>query len=234
MAIQLCPVDTANVHPRNILGSSSSFDRERLSPFGSLSSRCWEPVSLLHVRKQVSLSSAQVGRFNGVPRLLWSTSPSAPGRPSLVANPARKGDAFQHSQNSARRSITPLCQNRGPASGGGRTLGALRPGLPAGAGPPRRQARPLLLDDLGYLPQGAEESEVFFTLIAERYERRSLGITSNLVFSQWEHIFANPMAAAVAIDRVVHHSVILEFDVPSYRTGVAQQRGQEREVNRQE
>ena len=91
MAIQLCPVDTANVHPRNILGSSSSFDRERLSPFGSLSSRCWEPVSLLHVRKQVSLSSAQVGRFNGVPRLLWSTSPSAPGRPSLVANPARKG-----------------------------------------------------------------------------------------------------------------------------------------------
>ena len=88
MAIQLCP---ANVHPRNILGSSSSFDRERLSPFGSLSSRCWEPVSLLHVREQVCLSSAQVGRFNGVPRLLWSTSPSAPGRPSLVANPARKG-----------------------------------------------------------------------------------------------------------------------------------------------
>ena len=92
----------------------------------------------------------------------------------------------------------------------------------------------LLLDDLGYLPQGAEESEVLFTLIAERYERRSLGITSNLVFSQWEHIFANPIATAAAIDRVVHHSVILEFDVPSYRTGVAQQRGQEREVNRQE
>ena len=73
----------------------------------------------------------------------------------------------------------------------------------------------LLLDDLGYLPQGAEESEVLFTLIAERYERRSLGITSNLVFSQWEHIFANPMATAAAIDRVVHHSVILEFDVPA-------------------
>ena len=86
----------------------------------------------------------------------------------------------------------------------------------------------LLLDDLGYLPQGAEESEVLFTLIAERYERRSMGITSNLVFSQWEHIFANPMATAAAIDRVVHHSVILEFDVPSYRTGVAQQRSQNR------
>ena len=92
----------------------------------------------------------------------------------------------------------------------------------------------LLLDDLGYLPQGAEESEVLFTLIAERYERRSLGITSNLVFSQWEHIFANPMATAAAIDRVVHHSVILEFDVPSYRTGVAKQRRQDKEVNRQE
>ena len=62
----------------------------------------------------------------------------------------------------------------------------------------------LLLDDLGYLPQGAEESEVLFTLIAERCERRSLCITSNSVFSQWEHVFANPMATAVAIDRAIH------------------------------
>ena len=92
----------------------------------------------------------------------------------------------------------------------------------------------LLLDDLGYLTHGAEESEVLFTLVAERYERRSLGITSNLVFSQWDHIFANRMATAAAIDRVVHHSVILEFDIPSYRTGAAQQRGQDKEVNRQE
>ena len=90
----------------------------------------------------------------------------------------------------------------------------------------------LLLDDLGYLPQGTEESEVLFTLIAERYERRSLGITSNLVFSEWERIFANPMATAAAIDWVVHHSLILEFDVPSYRTD-AQQRGQAEEVNQQ-
>ena len=82
-------------------------------------------------------------------------------------------------------------------------------------------------------PQGAEESEVLFTLITQRYERRSLGITSNLVFSEWERIFANPMATAAAIDRVVHHSVILEFDVPSYRTDAAQQRGQAEEVNRQ-
>ena len=110
---------------------------------------------------------------------------------------------------------------------------------PEPAAPPRPRRKPdnydfLLLDDPGYLPQGAEESEVLFTLIAERYERRSLGITSNLVFSQWEHIFANPMATAAAIDRVVHHSVILEFDVPSYRTGVAQQRSRKQGVNRQE
>ena len=91
----------------------------------------------------------------------------------------------------------------------------------------------LLLGALGQVAQGAEESEVLFTLIAERYERRSLGITSNLVFSEWERIFANPMATAAAIDRVVHHSVILEFDVPSYRTNAAQQRGQAKKVNRQ-
>ncbi|MCY4652003.1 MAG: ATP-binding protein [Dehalococcoidia bacterium] len=75
-----------------------------------------------------------------------------------------------------------------------------------------------------YLPQGADESEVLFSLIAERYERRLLGITSNLVFSEWEKIFADPMATAAAIDRIVHHSVILEFDMPSYRTSEAQER----------
>ena len=63
--------------------------------------------------------------------------------------------------------------------------------------------RLLVIDDLGYLLQGAEESEVLFTLIAERYERRSLGITSNLVFSEWEKVFANSMATAAAKDRIV-------------------------------
>lgn len=62
---------------------------------------------------------------------------------------------------------------------------------------------------------------------------RSLGITSNLVFSEWERIFANPMATTVANDRVVHHAVILEFDVPGYRADAAQQRGQSEEVHRQ-
>ena len=91
----------------------------------------------------------------------------------------------------------------------------------------------LVIDDLGYLPQGAEESKVLFTLIAERYERRSLGITSNLVFSEWEKVFANPMATGAAIDRIVHHSVILEFDLPSYRTNEAQNRRIEQMSDRQ-
>ena len=78
-------------------------------------------------------------------------------------------------------------------------------------------------DYLNDLPQSVGESGVLLTLIAERDERRSLGITSNLIFSEWEKVFANPRATA-AIDRIVHHSVILEFDMPSYRTGEGQER----------
>ena len=75
-----------------------------------------------------------------------------------------------------------------------------------------------LLDDLGYVQQSPDEAEVLFTLLAERYERRSVMVTSNLVFSQWDRIFRDQMATAAAIDRLVHHAVVLEFDVPSYRT----------------
>ena len=76
----------------------------------------------------------------------------------------------------------------------------------------------ILLDDLGYVQQSPDEAEVLFTLLAERYERRSLMVTSNLVFSQWDRIFRDQMATAAAIDRLVHHAVVLEFDVPSFRT----------------
>ena len=75
----------------------------------------------------------------------------------------------------------------------------------------------LTIDDLGYLLQGTEESDVLFTLIAERYERRSLGITSNLVFSEWENIFANPMAtvAAINLDRAsLGHSGVRPAELP--------------------
>ncbi len=75
----------------------------------------------------------------------------------------------------------------------------------------------IILDDLGYVQQSQQEMEVLFTLLAYRYERGSLMITSNLPFSQWEAIFKNPMTTAAAIDRLVHHSVILELNLPSYR-----------------
>lgn len=75
----------------------------------------------------------------------------------------------------------------------------------------------LILDDIGYVQQNREEMEVLFILLAERYERGSLMITSNLPFSKWERIFKDPMTAAAAIDRLVHHSVILELNLPSYR-----------------
>src|ERR1700737_2701155 len=79
----------------------------------------------------------------------------------------------------------------------------------------------LVIDDLGYVQQSREEMEVLFTLLAERYERGSVLVTSNLAFSQWEQIFKDPMTAAAAIDRLVHHSVIVELNVPSYRVEAA-------------
>ena len=75
----------------------------------------------------------------------------------------------------------------------------------------------LILDDLGYVQHSRDEMEVLFTLLAERYERGSVMITSNLPFSKWEAIFKDPMTTAAAIDRLVHHCVILELNVPSYR-----------------
>lgn len=69
----------------------------------------------------------------------------------------------------------------------------------------------VILDDIGYVQQSREEMEVLFTFLAERYERRSVVITSNLVFSQWDQIFKDPLTTAATIDRVVHHSLIIEF-----------------------
>jgi DNA replication protein DnaC len=75
----------------------------------------------------------------------------------------------------------------------------------------------IICDDIGYVEQNREEMEVLFILFAERYERGSLMITSNLPFSKWERIFKDPMTTAAAIDRLVHHSIILELNLLSYR-----------------
>lgn len=75
----------------------------------------------------------------------------------------------------------------------------------------------VLIDDLSYVQYDREEMEVLFTFLAHRYERGSVMITSNLPFSGWEAIFKDPMTTAAAIDRLIHHSVILELNIPSYR-----------------
>lgn len=82
----------------------------------------------------------------------------------------------------------------------------------------------VILDDIGYIQQDRDEMEVLFTFLAERYERRSVLITSNLVFSQWDRIFKDPMTTAAAIDRVVHHSIILEMTGPTHRGNEASER----------
>ncbi len=81
----------------------------------------------------------------------------------------------------------------------------------------------LIIDEMGYVQQSREEMEVLFTLLAERYERGSVLLTSNLPFSKWEGIFKDPMTTAAAIDRLVHHCIILELNIPSYRIEHAKQ-----------
>jgi DNA replication protein DnaC len=75
----------------------------------------------------------------------------------------------------------------------------------------------VILDDLGYVQQSREEMEVLFTFLAERYERRSVLISSNLIFSKWDQIFKDPMTTMAAVDRLVHHAIILEFNGESMR-----------------
>ena len=82
----------------------------------------------------------------------------------------------------------------------------------------------IILDDLGYVQQDRQEMEVLFTFLAERYERRSVLISSNLVFSKWDQIFKDPMTTMAAIDRLVHHALILEFNGESVRAQKAQGR----------
>lgn len=88
----------------------------------------------------------------------------------------------------------------------------------------------LILDDIGYVQQDREEMEVLFTLLASRYERSSTVISTNLAFSEWNQIFKNPMTTAAAIDRVIHHSIILDLvDVESYRVLEAEGKNKKKE-----
>ena len=90
----------------------------------------------------------------------------------------------------------------------------------------------LIIDEIGYVQQDREEMEVLFTLMAERYERGSIMLSSNFPFSKWEKIFKDPMVTAAAIDRLVHHSVIIELNIDSYRMGYAKNSRKSSEGNK--
>ena len=83
----------------------------------------------------------------------------------------------------------------------------------------------LILDDLSYVRRDQPETSVLFELIAERYEHKSLAITANTPFSQWGEVFVEPAMTLAAVDRLVHHSTILEMNVESYRRRTAQEGG---------
>jgi DNA replication protein DnaC len=91
----------------------------------------------------------------------------------------------------------------------------------------------IVIDDLSYIPQEREETDVLFVLLAERYERRSVVITSNLPFSKWDTIFKDPITAMAAVDRLVHHSTILELNGESYRATAASRKKAAAKTNKE-
>jgi DNA replication protein DnaC len=85
----------------------------------------------------------------------------------------------------------------------------------------------LFIDEVGYIQQNRDEMEVLFTLLADRYERGSVMLTSNLPFSKWDQIFKDPTTTAAAVDRLVHHSVIIELNLESYRLEASKKPGKQ-------
>jgi DNA replication protein DnaC len=88
----------------------------------------------------------------------------------------------------------------------------------------------LIIDDISYIPFSRDETDVLFVMLAERYETRSVIITSNLIFSEWNSVFKDPMTTRAAVDRLVHHATILELK-ESYRQNEAKRRKKEQEEN---
>gem|GEM_PF-1915010 len=82
-------------------------------------------------------------------------------------------------------------------------------------------------DEVGYIQQNRDEMEVLFTLLADRFERGGVMLTSNLPFSKWDQIFKDPTTTAAAVDRLVHHSVIIELNLESYRLEVSKKPGKQ-------
>jgi DNA replication protein DnaC len=79
-------------------------------------------------------------------------------------------------------------------------------------------------DELGYVPQDPQGADLFFQLISQRYERKSLLITTNLAYSEWDKVFLNPLSTAAAIDRIIHNCETLNIKGPSWRAQEAKKR----------
>ncbi|WP_222619100.1 IS21-like element helper ATPase IstB [Ornithinibacillus hominis] len=75
----------------------------------------------------------------------------------------------------------------------------------------------LILDELGYIPLHKEGAELLFQVISMCYENKSLVITTNLQFGQWNHVFGDPILTEAVIDRLIHHSHLLVFNGESFR-----------------
>ena len=75
----------------------------------------------------------------------------------------------------------------------------------------------LIIDDLGYLKMDKEKESIFFQLIRQRYEKKSLIITTNLPFNRWDEVFTNELAAAAVLDRLLHHAHVISISGDSYR-----------------
>jgi DNA replication protein DnaC len=91
----------------------------------------------------------------------------------------------------------------------------------------------LIIDDISYISCDKEETDVLFTLLAARYESKSVLITSNLPFAKWDQIFKDQMTTAAAVDRLVHHAHILELNAESYRIANAKKRSAKQQNSEQ-
>ena len=211
--------------------------------------------ALTTVLDVIEMETKQIGAIGGssgsaAPPTFRRAIPSTPSTAHACPAPGQKlqelsrGDFVDHADNVLLFGLPGVGKSHlacalGHALVDAGTERALHADLPAGAaasGRTRDLSLPRALRALdvfdaidprrpGYVQQTADEAEVLFTLMAERYERRSLIITSNLVFSEWDRIFKTPMTTAAAIDRLVHHATILEINVPSFRTARVRKKG---------
>jgi DNA replication protein DnaC len=88
----------------------------------------------------------------------------------------------------------------------------------------------VLIDELGYIPFEREATDLLYQVISRRYERASIGLTTNLAFMDWTQVFPDPMTASAVVDRLVHHGMVFEFSGESHRLRTRQAAGRPRKA----